>query len=108
MKKTRNRDRVIIRKFNEVPIIDPLAYYSVAQIVKLWFIPWLTESWYGRNKLYSILLYVKDSVRYPHEETTKYKIKTINASWLLSKSARRKVQGCELIKFLQLNNALPK
>jgi len=107
-KKTRNRERIIIRKFDEVPIIDPLAYYSTSQILKLNLIPWMKEGCYDMNRLYWIMLYVIDWVRYPHEVTTKFKIKSINNSSLWNKSAKRKVKGCELIKFLQLNNALPK
>jgi len=109
IKKTRNRERVIIRKFEEVPIIDPLTYYTTNQILRLWFIPWLKEWGYWRHKLYWIMLYnTEDSIRYPHEETTKINLKTINWSNIGSKNAKWKVQGMELIKFLKLNNALPK
>lgn len=109
MKKTRNRERVIIKGFDIVPIIDPLTYYTTGQILKLWLIPWFKYSVYCQYRLYWILLYQDiDGIRYPHEETTKDKIKTINWSTIGSSQARRKVQGIELIKFLQLNNALPK
>lgn len=99
---------MITNKFDIIPIIDPVAYYTVSQILKLGLIPTFIDTKHYRDKLYTVLLYSENSIRKPYTETTKTTIKTLNWANIVCNRATWKVQWMEIIKFLQLNNLLPK
>lgn len=100
--------RTIIHSFKTIPIIDPLTYYIPSEILKLGFIPWFLPTQYWRQKLNKLIVHREEWEIVPYNETTAITMKTIDGSTIWTERVRWKVQGVELIKFLKLNNALPK
>jgi hypothetical protein len=95
-----------MQKHNITPIIDPMTYYSISDIMTLGFIPNLPITHYARLKMYNLCRKKVDWKMTCFEETTKKTIKAIQYSRLLSERPLMKVQWAEIIKFLKLNDML--
>lgn len=88
--------------------IDPTRSYTIQEIVDNEFIP-IVKKYSG---IYSLLTNVIKSESTPKrkfelvKETTKYKIKAVDSKvpWSVNSSIR--VEGSDIIKFLQLNNLI--
>ncbi len=96
-------------KFKIIPLINPESYYSVWEIVKNWLIPNLELNKRWHFAVYRLILSWMDWRPYPKTNvTTKNAIKVENLQVPWSTNAKWRIKWNELIKFLNLNNCLPK
>lgn len=96
-----------LRKFTLVPIIDPLCYYTVNNILELWLLPNMKKCQEDKIKLWKLITYREDWLVYPKLETNEFWMKPVDTRKIWNKTPRYKVQWAEIIKFLRIHKLLP-